>query len=624
MAARRVFVISSAGLTAHHREGSKLLDPFPFPPDEEGRAHFARYLERFPNDLTWIIADVVEEEFREETIPHVHGRDRRALLRAKASRAFRDARYVHSARLGREPDGRRDDRMLFSAITRSDVLDPWLASMARHAVPLAGIYSPATLTGGMLKAIGAEGEHVLVVSLQSGGGLRQTCFRRGRLRLSRLAVMPEPVPGRYGASVLAEVERTRRYLGSLDAADEGSLEVHVLSHGAPLDDLRRELRRDAAGDLRTACTPVDLAGVARRLGMRRWDGEAIADRLFVHCLARRPPSNHYATREETRGFATVRARSLLRAASAALVAGGCLFGSVTILEGVIAGGHARSLATQAMLYEGRYREAQATLPPAPAEPVELERVVSAVDTLHGRRADPVDLLALISRALAGFPRVRVEGLGWRTSGDAEAPVAMEVDERAAPRPAGEALPRDPEALFQIALVRARIEPFDGDYRAALETVRRLAGVLAASAGVEHVRVPVLPLDLSSKQTLTGDAETTAEIAAFEIRVALRAVAPDGAEDRPVLGRASRMSVPATVLPGRDLGTTAGAAEDRPVLGRVSRMSVPATVLPGRDLGTTAGAAEDRPVLGRASRMSVPATVLPGRDPGTTAGAAHDA
>ena len=367
MAARRVFVISSAGLTAHHREGSKLLDPFPFPPDEEGRAHFARYLERFPND-----PDLGHrrrgggEEFREETIPHVHGRDRRALLRAKASRAFRDARYVHSARLGREPDGRRDDRMLFSAITRSDILDPWLASMARHAVPLAGIYSPATLTGGMLKAIGAEGEHVLVVSLQSGGGLRQTCFRRGRLRLSRLAVMPEPVPGRYGAGVLAEVERTRRYLGSLDAAaDEGSLEVHVLSHGALLDDLRRELRRDAAGDLRTACTPVDLAGVARRLGMRRWDGEAIADRLFVHHLARRPPSNHYATREETRGFATVRARSLLRAASAALVAGGCLFGGVTILEGVIAGGHARSLATQAMLYEGRYREAQATLPLAP-------------------------------------------------------------------------------------------------------------------------------------------------------------------------------------------------------------------------------------------------------------------
>ena len=61
-----------------------------------------------------------------------------------------------------------------------------------------------------------------------------------------------------------------------------------------------------------------------------------------------------------------------------------------------------------------------------------------------------------------------------------------------------------------------------------------------------------------------------------------------------------------------------------MLGRVSRMSVPAAVPPGRDPGTTAGAVEDRAVLGRVSRMSVPAAVPPGRGLGITAGAAHDA
>ena len=503
MAARRVFVISSARLTVHHRGGlgnlSKPLDPFSFEADEEGLAQFALYLDHFPNDLTYVIADVVEEEFREETIPHVLGWDRRALLRAKAARAFREVRYVHSMMLGREPDGRRDDRVLFSAITRPEVLAPWLAPMARHAVPLAGIYSPAMLTGAMLKAIGAEDEHVLVVSLQSGGGLRQTSFRRGRLQLSRLAVMPDLAPGRYGSHILAEVERTRRYLGSLrTAADERRLDVHVLSHGEPFDELRRELQGDAGEDPRAGCTPVDLAEVARKLGMRRWGGEPAADRLFVHLLARRPPPNHYATREEMRGFAMLRARWFLKTASAGLVAGGCLFGGVTLLEGIIAGGHARSLSQQAMLYENRYREAQAELPPAPAEPVELERAVSVVNTLRERRADPVDLLGLISDA-------------------------------AEPRPSGAEPRRDSKALFQIALVSAGIEPFDGDYRAAIDTVRRFAGALAVSPGIEHVRVLSLPLDLSSEQTLTGDAETTAEAAAFEIRVTLRIAVSGAAE-----------------------------------------------------------------------------------------------
>ena len=89
MAVRRVFVVSSAGLTAYHRHGTKLLDPFSFDADEEGLTQFARYLQRFPDDVTCVVADVVEEEFREETIPHVFAWERRALIRSKAARALR-------------------------------------------------------------------------------------------------------------------------------------------------------------------------------------------------------------------------------------------------------------------------------------------------------------------------------------------------------------------------------------------------------------------------------------------------------------------------------------------------------------------------------------------------------
>ena len=549
MASRRVFFISNARLTVHHRDGSELLEPFSFSADEEGVARFALYLERYPDEVTYVVADVVEEEFREAAIPHVLGRDRRALLRARATKLFPDTRYVHSTRLGRAPDGRRDDRVLFSAITRPGILAPWLAPIARHAVPLAGIYSPAVLTGAMLKAIGAEGGHVLVVSLQSGGGLRQTCFLRGRLRLSRLAAMPDPAAGRYGSHVLAEIEKTCRYLDSLrpdgpgPMADGGRPEVFLLSHGETLDALRREIR----GNPRTGLTLVDLAGVARRLGMRRWGGGPEADRLFVHALAKRPAPNHYAAPEETRRFAMLRARSFLRAASVLLAAGGCLFGGVTLLEGVITGGYGRALALQAALYEDRYRKARATLPPAPAEPDEIARVVSVASALRARRGDPGDLLALVSGALAVFPGVRIESVSWRMSDDAEAEISTDRrpggpggpdgpggpsragDDRAGPDPSGGAPRRDRNVLFHLALVSARIEPFDGDYRAAIDTIHRFAGALAAPPGVEHVRVLALPLNLSSHRTLTGEADAAAGAATFEIRIALRMAVPDGTE-----------------------------------------------------------------------------------------------
>ena len=61
MAGQRILVISGAGLTVHRRHGRKLPAPFAFAPHDEGHARFARYIERHPNDVTRVIADVVEE-----------------------------------------------------------------------------------------------------------------------------------------------------------------------------------------------------------------------------------------------------------------------------------------------------------------------------------------------------------------------------------------------------------------------------------------------------------------------------------------------------------------------------------------------------------------------------------
>ena len=131
--------------------------------------------------------------------------------------------------------------------------------------------------------------------------------------------------------------------------------------------------------------------------------------------------------------------------------------------------------------------------------------------------------------------MRIDGLSWRAGDEPGAPSddgagVEDGDDRLAPAAAGGEPRREPEVPFRIGLVSARIEPFDGDYRAAVDTVRELAGVLAASPGVEHVRVTRPPLDLSSGQTLSGDTGTSAETAEFELRVALRGPAshPAGA------------------------------------------------------------------------------------------------
>ena len=78
-------------------------------------------------------------------------------------------------------------------------------------------------------------------------------------------------------------------------------------------------------------------------------------------------------------------------------------------------------------------------------------------------------------------------------------------------------------------ISARIEPFDGDYRAAIDTVRRFAGALATPTGVEHVRILTLPLELGSEHALVGDADAQSGPAEFEIRIVLRLTLPGAAE-----------------------------------------------------------------------------------------------
>jgi len=106
MAARRVFLLSSGRLTVYHFARGRVLEPLAFAADDGGLRQFSIYLDREPDVPAVMLVDLVEEEFREETVPHVWGADRRALVRNKKNRLFRDPRFSQAIFQGREREGR--------------------------------------------------------------------------------------------------------------------------------------------------------------------------------------------------------------------------------------------------------------------------------------------------------------------------------------------------------------------------------------------------------------------------------------------------------------------------------------------------------------------------------------
>ena len=300
-----------------------------FRADEDGLTQFAQYLQSTPPDPVSLLVDVVEEEFREETVPHVMGTDRRALLRNKKTRLFRDATYSYAMLQGRESEGRRDDRVLFTALIRPDMLAPWLGQLARLKIPLTGIYSLPLLSEMLLKKLKVSGSHVLLVSMHSTGGLRQSFLQDQRLKLSRLAITPDVGQARYPSYILGEIEKLRRYLGSLRLLSrETPLEVPCDQRrghpgGAGSSGLGLDNDTSSFSQYRRSCQE-DRAQKSHRAGSHRDGVRASAGKETV--------KNHYAPQRETRYFSMQRARTGMVAASWLLLLAGISFAGVKFIE----------------------------------------------------------------------------------------------------------------------------------------------------------------------------------------------------------------------------------------------------------------------------------------------------
>ncbi|MCA1851915.1 MAG: hypothetical protein LC647_05855, partial [Beggiatoa sp.] len=233
---------------------------------------------------------MVEEEYRHETIPHLYGPDRRAVLERKLAWFFRGTPYTHVLPEGRETEGRRDDKVLLSAITNPELVQPWIRLCVQQKVPIAGIYSLAIVSTALLDRINVKSPNVLWVSMQTHSGLRQSYFREGLIKISRLAKMPRLGTAPFAPYILAELDKFERYLKNVQLLAEGPLDIYILAHGELLDQLERQ-----CGNSETVRYHLlDVADVARRLGIQGVLATPFNDYIYAHLLLKKRPGNHYA------------------------------------------------------------------------------------------------------------------------------------------------------------------------------------------------------------------------------------------------------------------------------------------------------------------------------------------
>lgn len=515
MATRLLVCISAASVTVALWKG-RLGTCLRFDPDEDGEAEFSLLLKTMPGVPVLFMVDTVDEDYRLESMPRVRGADRRAMLDRKLRQTYRTSPFV-CARLQRRKrvrGQRTDDSFLLAALTETSSVLPWIEIATRLRMPIVGVFAAPTVTPALVGPLGLTGRAQLIVS-RNAAGMRQTFLRDGQFRFSRLT----PLRGTHETSVGggtgtgAEIINTRMYLNALQAttADE-VVDVIILDQDDTLEPLR-ETVADAQVPVRAR--RIGRMELASRLKIPLSALEATPDALPLHLLGRMAPVENLAPEALRESYRIHQAGRWLVGAAAGVAVAGSAWILMNITEARRIESEIASLARETAELQRTYAELTRRFPATPAPAQTLKLAVDAFERLRERARTPEDLFAVVSSKLDTHPTIHLNSIGWRHSRAPDAAAAF----ASVTSPAdGDGPPR------QFGLLSGEVTPFRGDYRTAVVTIREFAEDLRRDSRVADIKILKLPLDDSSRQSLSGSTDARVEQregAHFEFSIVLR-------------------------------------------------------------------------------------------------------
>ncbi len=514
--ANRVAVYRSA----HH----KLALESSFANNEGGAADFAGHLGALPPSLFFVLVDIVEEDFHQENIPFVRGRDRTALIGRKLAQRYRDTSLSLALSLGSERTQRRDERMLFSAFTNNAPFQPWLDALREAEIAVAGVFSAALLAPRIAQKLGAKKAPLLLVTLQSAG-LRQSYVENGKIRFSRLGPLDAADaadPGRVAEAFDRETTRVYQYLTATRVLAREGGAVDALLIAPPGQKARVQAAVPNMPQVRV--NVVDLGEAAATIGLKGYPPECGAEALMLHLLAERPPAEQYAGEGLRQYFRLGQARKGLVAAGAALGAAGLLWAGVLLaqyfqLQDQIGLDRQRTrLATES------FGKVEAGFPALPTTTDNLRLTMQKYETLTKQTPRPERLIGDLSAALDASPRIEVDKVQWELTANPRAGKA-ERPQGASGQPARPGAAKASGEVYEVIRLDGRVSSIrSSDYKGITALVDEFVGRLGKRPGVEIVDKK-MPFDLGSDGRLSGDIGTdTGTVPRFSMTVAKK-VAP---------------------------------------------------------------------------------------------------
>lgn len=527
MADKRLLYFTAEQVTSYRWKSGDLAIDEKFPTNEEGVAAFAEYVSRSTLSLYYILADIVEEDFAQESIPAVRGKDRRELLERKIAQRYRDTSLALTLSLGVHTVGdRREEHVLFSSFTNTQLFQPWLTALRSREARLVGLYSAPLVAPALGARLGFKNESYLLVTDEEAG-LRQTFVHKGAVRFSRLGRVAGDDPAAAAQACAAESARIQQYLVSLRilSRDSPALKVIVLAPG----EAKSYYDQACVSNAQLTYEVLDLGEAGKRCGLKSAPEDSTAEALLLHILASSAAGQQFASDDLRRHYHLWRARVALITMGAAAFGFCLLLGGLKLIDVYSVNQQLDTILQQEAAAQQQYARLQATFPKTPTSTEKLQAIIKNYAILTVQNNSPEPMLRLIGDAMTHSPQIEIEKIEWDAS---KAPAAGRDDAKPAPgagaAPAAvAALAEKSDAPIQYATISGRISSTQSsDYRAVTLIVDQFVKNLDAQPGVQLVSRR-LPFDISAGQSLAGDigAERATEIPRFTVVISRQAGAP---------------------------------------------------------------------------------------------------
>lgn len=496
----RIFYFSGHRLTAFHWDGKKFQGACSFEPDAEGLNKFREYLQTTVKSPARLLVDVIEEDFRIETIPHVYGKDRKAVIERLLDRYYRSSGiYTLSEIIEREKTGRRDDNVLIGGITNPALIDVWKKIITECQIPLIGIWTLPMLSKGVLQLIGEKGKAVLLVSQQVNSNLRQTFFRDGKMLSSRQSVINQDAEdiSNIGKFAAPEVKRTVNFLRNQRLIEPGEIvHVHILGSNEQIASLENEFRSDGLDEI----SVHRLTALHTKAGVEGLSGK-FSDGIFSWlCASQLPTQAHYGETREYSQYYYVLAAKAMKVASVLIALSAMLITESNISGAIEHGRSVELLKEQTEEYKKIYKERFEQYETV----YDRARSMSAAVELANRikqngNTSPLDFMISISEILSqsGLGDTQIDRIEWKLEQYKDLGDIKEVN-----RERVDVTIEDP--IRQVGIIHGRINVPDRNYRGSVAKVNRIIEAIGKNGRIEMVEALEMPVEVRSEKVFSDE------------------------------------------------------------------------------------------------------------------------